>query len=462
MASAGGATRDGAKSSDAGARSRPFALKIRSSVPFITLTAGMSILTDIGLYGLVTPILPYRLESLGVPDEQIGRKVGLLIGAYAAGLVLSSIPVGVLGELYPGRRLPLLFGCGLALGGVALFALGQTFAAMLVARVLQGVGGTIVWTLSLAMISDSVTAERRTTMFGYAMAGATVGNFIGPAAGGALYSLGGWHAPFIFAAALLVIDMALRLLVIETSDAAKHGYTPPWAIDRSEERAQEHSHAATLRALRQLMRSARFWTISYVTFVTGAVIAALIDTGLTLRLRSSYGFDSLRAGLTILAAVGPTILVLPFAGHLIDSKFGPRRVGIVALILACASTAALSIRGIAFGIFLALLMVQCSFASILEPAMSTDLSSLVESGPDALGFAHVFALSNLAFSTGTLVGPVVAGPLLDKHGVQQGFAVSAIIGAGLFAVGILPWARYVERRSPALEGEREPLLPQSQ
>ena len=91
-----------------------------------------------------------------------------------------------------------------------------------------------------------------------------MGNFIGPAAGGALYSLGGWHAPFIFAAALLVIDMALRLLVIETSDAAKHGYTPPWAIDRSEERAQEHSHAATLRALRQLMRSARFWTISYV------------------------------------------------------------------------------------------------------------------------------------------------------------------------------------------------------
>ena len=94
--------------------------------------------------------------------------------------------------------------------------------------------------------------------------------------------------------------------------------------------------------------------------------------------------------------------------------------------------------------------------------MSTDLSSLVESGPDALGFAHVFALSNLAFSTGTLVGPVVAGPLLDKHGVQQGFAVSAIIGAGLFAIGIIPWARYVERRSPALEGEREPLLPQSQ
>ena len=77
--------------------------------------------------------------------------------------------------------------------------------------------------------------------------------------------MGGWHAPFIFAAALLVIDMALRLLVIETSDAAnKYGYVPPYAIDRSEERAQEHSHASTLRALRQLMRSARFWTVTYV------------------------------------------------------------------------------------------------------------------------------------------------------------------------------------------------------
>lgn len=121
--------------------------------------------------GLVTPIVPFRLEELGYPDSEIGSKVGLLIGAYAAGLVLSSIPVGVLGELYPNRRLPLLFGCGLALGGVALFALGQSFESMLIARALQGVGGTIVWTLSLAMISDSVAAERRSTCFGYAMAG---------------------------------------------------------------------------------------------------------------------------------------------------------------------------------------------------------------------------------------------------------------------------------------------------
>ena len=99
--------------------------------------------------------------------------------------------------------------------------------------------------------------------------------------------------------------------------------------------------------------------------------------------------------------------MLPFAGHLIDRKFGPRRVGIVALILAAASTAALSVQGTVFAVFLVLLMVQCSpmrssvltlagsFASILEPAMSTDLSALVESGPEALGFAHVFALSNL-------------------------------------------------------------------
>ena len=93
--------------------------------------------------------------------------------------------------------------------------------------------------------------------------------------------------------------------------------------------------------------------------------------------------------------------------------------------------------------------------------MSTDLSDLVESGPKALGFAHVFALSNLAFSTGTLVGPVVAGTLLDRMGIQRGFATCALAGAALYALGILPWARYVGRSSPALQGERAPLLASS-
>lgn len=53
--------------------SPPFLLKTRSSTTFIATTVALGVLVDLAGYGIITPVIPFRLAELGYDD--IGSKV---------------------------------------------------------------------------------------------------------------------------------------------------------------------------------------------------------------------------------------------------------------------------------------------------------------------------------------------------------------------------------------------------
>ena len=57
------------------------------------------------------------------------------------------------------------------------------------------------------MIADLYGPEERGRAMGLAMAGSTLGIIIGPVIGGWLYEIGGIRLPFLFVAALAVVDL---------------------------------------------------------------------------------------------------------------------------------------------------------------------------------------------------------------------------------------------------------------
>ena len=64
--------------------SPPLGLNWRSSTSFILLTVAIGLFTDLFLYGLVVPVLPFILTSrLHVPSSQIQSHVSVLLAAYA-------------------------------------------------------------------------------------------------------------------------------------------------------------------------------------------------------------------------------------------------------------------------------------------------------------------------------------------------------------------------------------------
>lgn len=95
----------------------PVFLQLRSSTAFISLTVGLGILVDLSGYGLVVPVIPFRLVELGYPIETSGDLVGYLVAAYAAGLIISSPPIAWAGEKVKGRRLPLIVALLFMAGG---------------------------------------------------------------------------------------------------------------------------------------------------------------------------------------------------------------------------------------------------------------------------------------------------------------------------------------------------------
>jgi MFS transporter, DHA1 family, solute carrier family 18 (vesicular amine transporter), member 1/2 len=112
-----------------------------------------------------------------------------------------------------GRKNPLIIGAIAQLMGTYMFAKAGSFWMLMLARIVQGGASTATWTAGLAVIAEHYPS-RRVQKMGLAMLGATIGGVMGPLAGGGLYDLGGYFAPFWLSGLIGLVDLVLRLTLI--------------------------------------------------------------------------------------------------------------------------------------------------------------------------------------------------------------------------------------------------------
>ena len=97
--------------------SPPCLLSIRSSKTFILATICIAVFTDIFLYGIIVPVIPFALASrASVPQSSVQSYVSILLAVYGAALLVASPVAGWYADRSSSRRLPLLIGL-LALAG---------------------------------------------------------------------------------------------------------------------------------------------------------------------------------------------------------------------------------------------------------------------------------------------------------------------------------------------------------
>ena len=134
----------------------PIALRFRSSTLFILATVAVGLFTDLFLYGLVVPVLPFMLrDRVDLPDDKVQSYVSGLLAAYAGASVVSSVPAGWIADRTNARQLPFLAGLAALLAATILLAFGQTIPVLVIARILQGISAGVVWTVGLAMVLDT-------------------------------------------------------------------------------------------------------------------------------------------------------------------------------------------------------------------------------------------------------------------------------------------------------------------
>ena len=64
---------------------------VRSSRLFIYAVVNLAVFTDAYIYGLIIPVLPFALvERVNLPGSGVQQWIGILLGAYGAGLIIGA------------------------------------------------------------------------------------------------------------------------------------------------------------------------------------------------------------------------------------------------------------------------------------------------------------------------------------------------------------------------------------
>lgn len=172
---------------------------------------------------IVMPLGPDFALELGIASHNMG----IIAGSYTAAAALTGIICSFFLDRFDRRKALAVSILGL-MAGTAAAAFSWDFYSLIGARVLAGAFGGPVSSLSLAIISDVVPAQRRGRAVGTVMAGFSVASIVGVPLALEIANIGGWRAPFYAVAGLgLAIAVGVILLLPPLKIHLLRGVTPP-------------------------------------------------------------------------------------------------------------------------------------------------------------------------------------------------------------------------------------------
>lgn len=140
-------------------------------------------------------VVATALPAIAAAFGEVERLSWLVI----ANLIASTIAAPAYGRLADlfGRRLMMIVALSIFMAASAACALAPSFETLLIARVLQGLGGGGLMTLAQALVGEFVPPRQRGSYQGYLSANIVAGAAFGPVAAGFLTGHFGWHSIFL-------------------------------------------------------------------------------------------------------------------------------------------------------------------------------------------------------------------------------------------------------------------------
>lgn len=366
------------------------------------------------------------------------------------------------------RQIPLLGGLCILLGSTVMFCLGRSIAVLVVARLLQGASAGVVWTVALALLSDTVGKDQSGQALGFVAASYSVGTLIAPMLGGIVYREGGYFEVFSMMFALICVDIILRLLIIEKHKAARWlepseippieqavpaadagDIKPPALIaeERSTAEGEKRDTAMSsepakskrkLPVVLVLLKSRRLEAAFIGTFMVSATMAAF-DATLPLFVNQVFDWNALGAGLIFIALLLPH-LAGPLIGHCVD-KYGPRWIATVGLLMLLPFWILLRLvdhNSIRQKVLLCGLLSGVGIAGALAvTSLMTEFSKVCDGkerqDPSLFGgrsaYATSYGIFNVAWAAGSLAGPLMAAALVRNEGWKTMTLVFGVLSA---------------------------------
>ena len=258
-----------------------------------------------------------------------------------------------------------------------MLGLGINIYVLVTSRFLQGLSSAIIYTCGLALLLDTVGQTEIGQWMGIVLSFANVGLMLSPFLGGIVYAKGGYNAIILVMLGVILLDILLRLVMIEKKTASKWttltGYasaysgnrasnlheqdpTSPATFDEtgallasshSQQRDyftghsyQENTSNSKLPTIVIMLRYPRILAALYGVFLAQVFLTSF-DSVLPRFVKQTFCWDPTSVGVLFLAISIPQFAA-PLAGALSD-RYGPRWIVTCAFILATPLFACLSL-----------------------------------------------------------------------------------------------------------------------
>ena len=201
---------------------------------------------------------------------------------------------------------------------------------LFVGRFFQSLTGNGLWIVAMATLAANLGAENMGRIAGLAEVLTSAGTAAGPFISGSLFKVGGYWAAWGGAAAFLVVDIALRLVMLErpakddavTSSLTKNTSTPAYTTRTENE---EVSHQVSLKKVHGwrfytfIFREPQFFTGILCAFIFAMVIGTLEST-MAVHVRVAFEWGAFYVGIMLAVIQAPGVLLAVPVGWLKDKR----------------------------------------------------------------------------------------------------------------------------------------------
>jgi EmrB/QacA subfamily drug resistance transporter len=169
---------------------------------------------------IVATALPAIAASLGSVE-----RVSWVVVAYLLAGTIAAPVYGQLRDVWGGKRM-MLVALGIFLAASVMCAVSTSIEMLSLGRVLQGLGGGGLMTLSQALIGEAIPPRERAHYQGYLAGVAVTSSTFGPVVGGLLTQHFGWRSIF-----LVNIPLGLVAALLTLRLAPRPVREQPWTFD---------------------------------------------------------------------------------------------------------------------------------------------------------------------------------------------------------------------------------------
>lgn len=372
-------------------------------------------------YGVVAPAIPQFALEFGVSIFAASA----IVSAFAFMRVLGA-PVGGFMVSRFGERVSYVTGILIVAVSTGATALSANYVQFITLRAVGGIGSAMFTVAATALLVKVSPVDSRARVASLNSAGFLLGGLLGPVFGGVVAGFG-LRAPFVFYFIMLVIAALVVALALRGSSHTAVQAGP----------AVGASAAEAPMALREAFRLPPFRALLLSVFSFGWSAFGVRISVIPLFVAVAFQGDAALAAWVLAAyALGDAILIFP-SGRWNDT-IGRKPMLIIGMVLLAASYA-LFPTSPSVWVACAFMVVAGAGSALVNPGQQAVLADVLAGRRGGQVVASYSMMSDL----GGVLGPLLAGALIDLAGFGWAFGVTAL----LLTAAALTWAFTRDSRS---------------